>query len=236
MVVNWKLQAGLLALNVAHWIGSRVPFEVTLLRLGGIQVGERRCAEAGTRGGTYQHLLDGLPPQRALRVHGAADILIVVVTYGGIRLQTLGHECGEFHERRFHVAGGILGQLVATLTTHVAGLDHRRRVELESLTPHFGPGGRTERSIRRREQIAADPAIQARDGGLRLEVLAHEGIGVRLRERVRVRGRAERVDDATVQQGHDLGIQREAVLQVFASPSPGCTGTRSRNPNRRCLP
>jgi hypothetical protein len=28
-VVNWKLQEGLLALKVAHWMGSRVPLPVT---------------------------------------------------------------------------------------------------------------------------------------------------------------------------------------------------------------
>ncbi len=31
MVVNWKLQFGLFALNVGHMIGSRVPLDVTLV-------------------------------------------------------------------------------------------------------------------------------------------------------------------------------------------------------------
>ena len=33
-VENWKLQAELFGLNVGHWMGSRVPFEVTLATCG----------------------------------------------------------------------------------------------------------------------------------------------------------------------------------------------------------
>ena len=171
---------------------------------------QRRREEARAPRGTQQQRLHRLPTEAQLRVGGAAEVAVVIVSNRDVAFEDLHDRDVQLAEHGILCARVVDDREVAAVTDQIARLQRRARV-LGQL--RLG-GLNTQRKRQRPRRQLVDIAGTLEVDAVSLQLGVERVLGILQRMNLvgdRLRIRAEQIHHATAQQRNDLRVQIEAA-------------------------